>query len=86
MKDDSHEKEKIILKSMLRKEEIILEMVLNPAYRMKEMKHIPSLPVMFATTSWGWLFGVKLNQSTSGEDQLVPKELLHILIENVLPD
>lgn len=86
MKDDSHEKEKTILKSMLRKEEIILELALNPVYRSKEMKHIPSLPVMFVTTSWGWLFGVKLNQLTSGEDPLVSKELLNILIENVLPD
>ncbi len=86
MKDDSFEKEKSILKSMLRKEEVILEMVLNPAYRMKELKHIPSLPVMFVITSWGWLFGVKLNRVTSSEDQILPKELLNILIENVLPD
>ena len=86
MGDDNFEKEKAILKSMLRKEEIILEMVLNPAYRSKELKHIPSLPVMFVITSWGWLFGVKLNQITSAEDQVLPKELLNILIENVLPD
>ncbi len=86
MKDDSFEKEKNILKSMLRKEEIILEMVLAPAYRLKELKQIPSLPVMFVTTSWGWLFGVKLNQITRGEDQILSKELLNILIENVLPD
>ncbi len=86
MGDDAFEKEKAILKSMLRKEEIILEMVLNPAYRTKDLKHIPSLPVMFVITSWGWLFGVKLNRITNGEDQILPKELLNTLIENVLPD
>ena len=86
MGDDSFEKEKAILQSMLRKEEIILEMVLNPAYRTKQLKHIPSLPVMFVTTSWGWLFGVKLNRITNGEDQVLSRELLNTLIENVLPD
>ena len=86
MGDDSFEKEKTILKSMMRKEEVILEMVLNPAYRMKEIKHIPSLPVMFVITSWGWLFGVKLNRVAGSEDKVLPKELLNILIENVLPD
>lgn len=85
MKDNSFENEKEILKSMLRKEELILEMALNPAYRKKEMKAAPSLPVMFVVTSWGWLFGTKLNQITN-DDQAISKELLDILIENVLPD
>jgi len=86
MKDDSFEREKDILRSMLRKEEVILEMVLNPLYRKKELKAVPSLPVMFVVTSWGWLFGIKLNQITSNDGQLFSKELLSILIENVLPD
>lgn len=86
MADDSFEKEKAILTSMLRKEEIILEMVLNPAFRQKQLKHIPSLSVMFVTTSWGWLFGVKLKKITNVEDQSLSKEILNILIENVLPD
>ncbi|HKB84675.1 MAG TPA: TetR/AcrR family transcriptional regulator [Ignavibacteriaceae bacterium] len=86
MKDDSFEREKDILRSMLRKEEVILEMVLNPLYRKKELKAVPSLPVMFVVTSWGWLFGIKLNQITSNDGQLFSKELLSTLIENVLPD
>ncbi len=86
LKDDSFEKEKEILRSLLRKEEIILEMVLNPAYRKKELKAVPSLPLMFVVTSWGWLFGMKLNQLTSNDGQLLSREMLNILIENVLPD
>ncbi len=86
LKDNSFEKEKEILRSMLRKEEIILEMVLNPAYRKKELKAAPSLPVMFVVTSWGWLFGTKLNQVTGNDGQLLSKELLGTLIQNVLPD
>jgi AcrR family transcriptional regulator len=85
MRDNSFEKEKEILKTMLRKEEIILEMALNPAFRKKEMKAAPSLPLMFVAISWGWLFGTKLNQMTN-DNQLISKELLKILIENVLPD
>jgi AcrR family transcriptional regulator len=86
MKDDSFDKEKEILRSMLRKEEVILEMVLIPAYRKKELRTIPTLPLLFVVTSWGWLFGTKLNQITNSENQLISKELLHILIDNVLPD
>ncbi len=86
MGDDTFDREKTILKSMLRKEEVILEMILNPAYRMKELKHIPSLSVMFVNASWGWLFGTKLNRITNGEDQVLSKDLLNILIQNVLPD
>ncbi len=85
MKDNTFEKEKDILKSMLRKEELILELALNPANRKKEMKAVPSLPVMIVVTSWGWLFGTKLNQIMN-HDQVISKELLNIFIENVLPD
>ena len=85
MKDNTFEKEKDILKSMLRKEELILELALNPANRKKEMKTVPSLPVMIVVTSWGWLFGTKLNQIMN-HDQVISKELLNIFIENVLPD
>jgi AcrR family transcriptional regulator len=85
MREGTFEKEKEILKSMLRKEEIILEMVLNTQNRKKEIKSLPSLPRMFVLTSWGWLFGTKLNNIT-GDDRVVSKELLGIFIENILPD
>lgn len=85
MKDGTFEKEKELLKSMLRKEEIILEMALNTQNRKKEIKSLPSLPRMFVLTSWGWLFGTKLNNITL-DDRVVSKELLGIFIENILPD
>jgi hypothetical protein len=86
MKDDTFEKEKEILKTMIRKEEVILEMILNPVFRKKEAKTIPSFPAMLAAISWGWLFGIKLNHITGGDIQMQSKELLNALIENVLPD
>lgn len=85
MKEGTFEKEKELLKSMLRKEEIILEMALNTQNRKKEIKSLPSLPRMFVLTSWGWLFGTKLNNIT-WDDHVVSKELLGIFIENILPD
>lgn len=86
MKDESFEREKEILKTMLRKEELILEMVLSPAYRKKDMKIIPSLPELFVLSSWGWSFGMKLNQLTMDDGHLQSKELLNIFITNVMPD
>ena len=86
MNDDSFEKEKDILKTMLGKEEVIIEMALNPAIRKKTGKAIPALPLMLVITSWGWLFGTRLKQVTNCEEQVIPKELLGLLIENILPD
>ena len=86
MKDEDFEREKEILKTMLRKEEIILEMVLSPAYRKKDMKTIPSLPGLFVISSWGWLFGMKLNQLTIDDGHLQSEELLNFFITNIMPD
>lgn len=86
MKDESFERERQILKTMFRKEELILEMILNPFYRKKDIKITPSLPGMFVLSSWSWLFGLKLNQLIMEEDQLQSKELLNTFIANIMPD
>jgi predicted transcriptional regulator len=86
MKDEIFDREKEILKTMLRKEEIILEMALNPVQRKKEMKIRSSLPGLFVLSSWGWAFGMKLNQVINYDDELTSKDSLNILIENMLPD
>lgn len=86
MTDDSFEKEKGILKTMFGKEEVMIEMVLNPVYRKKGEKINPALPGMFVTTSWGWFFGTKLKKTTICEGEIYSKDLLDSLIINLLPD
>lgn len=86
MKEDIFEKEKDLLQSMLKKEKMVIESVLNPAYRKKEIKMIPSLPLMFLVISWGWPLGFRLLGIVDGEYELQPEELLNLLIENILPD
>ncbi len=86
MDDDSFEKEKGILKTMFGKEEVIIELALNTAYRKKSEKKEAIPNGMLVTTSWGWLFGARLKQITNCEEQIFSKELLDLLIENILPD
>ena len=43
MKDEGFDEEMEILRSTLRKEEMILEMVLSPTFRNKHLKPVPSL-------------------------------------------
>ncbi len=86
MNDESFEKEKEILKTMIGKEQIIIEMVLNPFLRKKLEKTIPSLPLMFVNASWGWSFGSKLQQITNCDGQVLPPETLEFLIQSILPD
>jgi AcrR family transcriptional regulator len=86
MKDESFEKEREILKTMMGKEELIIEMILNPFFRKKTDKTLPFLPVMLVNASWGWSFGTKLKQITNFDDQILPAEMLEFLIQSILPD
>ncbi len=86
MKDDTFEKEKEILRSMLRKEKKILETAINAFYGKKELNGTPSLPLTFLITSWGWPFGMKLNCIEDNEKQIQSEELINILIGNILKD
>jgi AcrR family transcriptional regulator len=84
MKDDSFEKEKEIIKSIFEKEESILQAVLIPARNKRSIKFNPELPKLFVITSWGWLFGVKLNQISFGNTTVLSKELLTLTLGNIL--
>ena len=86
MKDDTSEKEKEILKSMLKQEETIIETVLHQVYGKKDTMTLSALPAIFTAVSWGWLFGVKLNQIANCDEKIPSKDFLNILMENVLPD
>ena len=86
MNDESFEKEKEILKTMMGKEQLIIEMVLNPIFRKKAEKTIPSLPIMLVNASWGWSFGSKLQQLTNCDGLVLPSETLEFLIQSILPD
>lgn len=86
MRDEGFDEEMEILRSMLRKEEIILEMVLSPAFRNKKLKPVPSLAGMLVFSSWGWMLGMKLKGVSDSDEQLNSKDSLNILIENILPD
>jgi AcrR family transcriptional regulator len=86
MTDDTFEKEKEILKAMFGKEEVIIETALNPVYRNKAGKINPALPGLFVFTSWGWLFGTKIKQITDSDEEIRSRELLNLLIEDILPD
>ncbi|HSD64468.1 MAG TPA: TetR/AcrR family transcriptional regulator [Ignavibacteriaceae bacterium] len=86
MDDESFQKEREILKTLLGKEELIIEMVLNPFFRKKAEKIIPSLPMMVVYASWGWSFGTKLKQIANSDEQVLQNEMLELLIQNILPD
>lgn len=86
MGDESFQKEREILKTLLGKEEVIIEMVLNPFFRKKAEKIIPSLPMMVVYASWGWSFGTKLKQIVNSDEQVLPNDMLEQLIQNILPD
>jgi AcrR family transcriptional regulator len=86
MKDEGFDEEMEILRSTLRKEEMILEMVLSPAFRNRNLKPVPSLAGMLVLSSWGWLLGMKLKGVSDFDDGLDSKDSLNVLIDNILPD
>lgn len=86
MKDEGFDEEMEILRSTLRKEELILEMVLSTAFRNRNLKPVPALAGMVVFSSWGWILGMKLKAVSDSDEQLNSKDSLSILIENILPD
>ena len=86
MRDDTFEKEKEILRSMLGKEEKVLETALNQLNGKKDIITNPSLPGILASMSWGWLFSIKLNQVTNCDERLPTKDFLNTLMEIVIRD
>ena len=86
MKDEGFDEEMEILRSTLRKEEMILEMVLSPTFRNKHLKPVPSLAGLLVFSSWGWMLGIKLKSVSDFDEQVNPKDTLNLLIENIIPD
>lgn len=83
-KDDSFEKEKNILQSFLENEKQIVGLILGSIYSGRIESMDTSLPFYIVHTSWGLMFGSRLNQITDHGKTLGIKELMFKSLENLL--
>jgi len=81
-RDDSFEKEKNILQSFLESERQIVRSVIGSAQEGKSID--PFLPFYIAHTSWGLMFGNRLNQISNQEKTDWMKELMFKSLKSLL--
>ena len=80
---DSFEKEKLILKNLINREEEIIKLVLSSIYSGRIETMDESLPNFVVVTSWGSFFAGKLNNIANPERLLKVKELMFKSLENL---
>jgi AcrR family transcriptional regulator len=83
-KDDSFEKEKNILHSFLENEKQIVELILSSIYSERIESMDTSLPYYIVHSSWGLMFGSRLNQISENGKSVRIKELMFKSLENLL--
>jgi hypothetical protein len=83
MREDSLEKEKVILKTFLKDETDIVGLILSSIYSGRIESMDIALPHYIVLTSWGLMFSNKLNQITRNP-QTGMKELMFRSLENLL--
>ena len=81
---DSFEKEKLILKNLINREEEIIKLVLSSIYSGRIETMDESLPNFVVVTSWGSFFAGKLNNIANPERLLKVKELMFKSLVNLL--
>ena len=81
---DKFETEKEILKKLLAEEENIIKLILNSVYSGRIESMDTSLPSFIVTTSWGMMFGNKLNQVLKPDRIVSMKEMMFKSLENIL--
>lgn len=84
VEDQSFEKEKEILKEMLKKEEEIVKLVLSSIYSRRLEGMNESLPNFIVTSSWGAFFANKMNHITHPDRVLSSKDFVFKSLENIL--
>ena len=81
---ESFEKEKLILKNLINREEEIIKLVLSSIYSSRIETMDESLPNFVVVTSWGSFFAGKLNNIANPQRLLKVKELMFKSLENLL--
>jgi len=81
---ESFEKERMILKNLINREEEIIKLVLSSIYSSRIETMDESLPNFVVVTSWGSFFAGKLNNIANQERLLKVKELMFKSLENLL--
>ncbi len=83
MRDDSFDKEKVILKTFLKDEIDIVGLILSSVYSGRIESMDIALPQYIVQTSWGLMFSNRINEIT-GNPQSGMKELMFRSLENLL--
>ena len=84
LEDDSLEKEKQILQSLLKKETDVLGLILNSIYTGRIESMNLSLPFYVVHLSWGLLFGGLIKDYSDEAKSVNMKELLFKSLESIL--
>ena len=84
VEDESFEKEKDIMKSLLNREEEIVKFVLSSIYSSRLEGLSESLPNFIVTSSWGAFFGNKINHISNPDRVLNTREFVFKSLENIL--
>lgn len=84
LSDDSLEKEKQILQSLLKKETDVLGLILNSIYTGRIESMNLSLPSYVVHLSWGLLFGGLIKEYSDEAKSVNMKELLFKSLESIL--
>jgi len=82
--DEKFETEKEILKKLLTEEENIIKLILSSVYSGRIESMDTALPSFIVTTSWGMMFGNKLNQIVKPDRVVSMKEMMFKSLENIL--
>ena len=83
-KDDSLEKEKQTLQSLLQKESEVVSLILSSIYTGRIESMNPSLPYYVVNISWGLLFSNVLKEFSAEGKSVSMKELLFKSLETIL--
>ena len=84
LKDPSHENENKILNDFLKKEEEIVNLILSSVYSGRIESMNSSLPPFVVLSSWGLVFGNKLNKISNPDIEIQTKEMIFKTLESVL--
>lgn len=84
LKDDTLEKEKVILKNLLKTETEVVGLILNSIYTGRIESMNPSLPFYIVHLSWGLLFSSLIKEFSNDAKSVNMKELLFKSLETTL--
>ena len=84
LKWETDEKEKEIMKNMLKREEEIVKLVLSSIYSSRLEGMNESLPNFIVTSSWGAFFGNRINHISHPDRVLNTRDFMFKSLENIL--